>query len=169
MNIETSFLLRKPYIAADPVSPLVAPITVKCSRSPLVLPTFLLTRKNSNMFPKNCNATSLNAKVGPWNSSSKWIFLSLSSVIVGVTLGTLKFEYDLCTMFLRAADGTSAVEMYKLKIWKASSSNDRLSQSFCQFSGKEGIASGINNPLSRARPLRRTSSKESYAILAFAK
>lgn len=50
---------------------------------------------------QSCNATSLNAKVGPWDSSSKWILLSLSSVTVGVTLGTLKVEYDLCIMSLR--------------------------------------------------------------------
>ena len=29
MNTDTSFFRRKPYIAADPVSPLVAPITMK--------------------------------------------------------------------------------------------------------------------------------------------
>lgn len=72
-------------------------------------------------------------------------------------------------MSLGAADGTSEAEMYKVKIWKASSSNDRLSHSFCQFRGNEGIASGMNNPLSGARPLRRTSSMESYTVLAFAK
>jgi len=49
-NTETSFLPLKPYIAALPVSPLVAQRTVKCSRSLPNFPSFLLTRKNSNRF-----------------------------------------------------------------------------------------------------------------------
>ena len=79
-------------------------------------------------------------------------------------LDTLKVEYDLCMVSLRAAGGISAGEMYRLKIWKASSSNDRLSQSLCQFGGKHGISSGMNNPLSDASPLRMTSSKESCSF-----
>lgn len=61
MKTEISFLLLKPSIAAAPVSPEVAAITVKCSRFLPILPLFLLTRKNSYKFPKNCNATSLKA------------------------------------------------------------------------------------------------------------
>ena len=49
-NTETSFLPLKPYIAALPVSPLVAQTTAKCSRSLPDFPSFLLTRKNSNRF-----------------------------------------------------------------------------------------------------------------------
>ena len=49
-NTETSFLPLKPYMAALPVSPLVAQRTVKCSRSLPDFPSFLLTRKNSNRF-----------------------------------------------------------------------------------------------------------------------
>ena len=55
-----------------PVSPLVAPTTVKdFGRSPadLLIGAFLLARKTSNRFPKSCSATSLNEKVGPWKSS----------------------------------------------------------------------------------------------------
>lgn len=49
-----------------PVSPLVAPTTVNFSlSSPGPFPSFLLFKKNSNKFPKSCNATSLNANVGP--------------------------------------------------------------------------------------------------------
>ena len=52
-----------------PVSPLVAPTTVNLSLSPLPLPAFLLAKQYSNTFPKNCNATSLKANVGPCQSS----------------------------------------------------------------------------------------------------
>lgn len=65
MKTDTSFFPLNPYIAADPVSPLVAPITVKWCRSFPFFPSFRLTRKYSNKFPRNCNATSLNANVGP--------------------------------------------------------------------------------------------------------
>ena len=54
-----------PSIAADPVSPLVAPTIV--IRRPLRASTW------SNIRPTNWRATSLNARVGPWNnSSSHW-------------------------------------------------------------------------------------------------
>jgi hypothetical protein len=63
-----------------PVSPLVAPTTVKDSgRSPADLCAFLLARKNSNRLPRSCNATSLNEKVGAWKSS-RMNSLSLSFV-----------------------------------------------------------------------------------------
>ena len=54
-----------PSIAAEPVSPEVAPTIV--TRLPCCESTC------SNNRPTNCRATSLNASVGPWNSSStKW-------------------------------------------------------------------------------------------------
>lgn len=52
-------------MAADPVSPDVAPRT---ARRPLLEP---VERKYSKKLPSICSATSLNAKVGPWNSSCK--------------------------------------------------------------------------------------------------
>jgi len=61
--------------------------------------------------PQELQRNILERKVGPWNSSSKWIFLSLSSVTVGVTLGTLKVAYEFCMMSLSAAGGISAGEM----------------------------------------------------------
>ena len=70
-------------------------------------------------------------------------------------------------MSLRDGGGISAGEMNGLKILIASPSKGRLAQSFCQFGGREGISSGMNNPLSGARPLSTTSSKESYSSLAF--
>jgi hypothetical protein len=94
--------------------------------------------------------------------SRKWTLLSLSSVTVGVTLGTLKVEYDLCIMSFREGGGISAGEMYRLKTSNASPWKGRLALSFCQFGGREGISSGMNNPLSGARSFRTTSSKESY-------
>jgi hypothetical protein len=65
-------------------------------------------------------------------------------------------------MPLRESYGISAGEMYRLKILNARSSNDRFAQSFFQFDGREGIASGTNSPLSDARPFRTASSKETY-------
>src|SRR5271170_6603685 len=65
-------------------------------------------------------------------------------------------------MPLRESCGISAGEMYRHKISNARSSNDRFAQSFFQFGGREGIASGTNSPLSDARPFRTASSKETY-------
>ena len=62
---------------------------------------------------------------------------------------------------LSAAGWISAGEIYKLNIRNASSSNDSFSQSRCQSNGNEGISSGMNSPLSDARPLSTTSSKDS--------
>ena len=55
-------LPRQASIAAEPVSPEVAPtmVTRRPSRSSTC----------SNKPPRNCIARSLNASVGPWNSSS---------------------------------------------------------------------------------------------------
>ena len=59
----TFFFPRRPWIAALPVSPEVAPrIVIAFCVDPCV-------KKYSNRFPKNCNATSLKANVGPWNNS----------------------------------------------------------------------------------------------------
>ena len=66
-----------PAIAAEPVSPLVAPRIVMRGGSDedadtaafpittVVLAAALLARRYSNRFPKNCSAQSLNAQVGP--------------------------------------------------------------------------------------------------------
>ena len=49
-----------------PVSPLVAPTTVNFSCfSPGTFLAFRRSKKNSNRLPSSCNATSLNANVGP--------------------------------------------------------------------------------------------------------
>ena len=53
---------RTASIAADPVSPLVAPTIMTCSSRSAS--TWSKSR------PTSCSATSLNASVGPWNSSS---------------------------------------------------------------------------------------------------
>lgn len=79
-----------------PVSPLVAPTTVNFSgTSPDDFFAFLRFKKNSNRLPKSCNATSLNANVGPWKSS-RMNFLSFS-LCTGVTSGCLKVLYDFST------------------------------------------------------------------------
>ena len=52
-----------PSIAALPVSPLVAPTIITRS--------LRAVRIVSNKRPSSCNATSLKARVGPWNSSMR--------------------------------------------------------------------------------------------------
>ena len=61
--------LKEQSEADLPVSPLVAPTTVSlcCCPSP---DEFFLFKKNSNRLPRNWRATSLNANVGPCQSSS---------------------------------------------------------------------------------------------------
>lgn len=92
-----SRLLRRPAMAADPVSPEVAPRIFKrclCLAS-AVKAAFLRAKKYSNRFPKNCNATSLKAKVGPCQSSRIY---SASRVFTrGVISECLKVEYDRLT------------------------------------------------------------------------
>jgi hypothetical protein len=56
---------RQASIAAEPVSPLVAPTMV--IRSPRAASTW------SNRSPRSCRATSLKASVGPWNSSKSQV------------------------------------------------------------------------------------------------
>ncbi len=67
-------------IAAEPVSPLVAPTIVRRpSRR---------ERNSSNSRPSSCRATSLKASVGPWNSSSS--HCRSSSCLSGVTAAWAK-------------------------------------------------------------------------------
>jgi len=54
---------RQASMAAEPVSPLVAPTMVM--RSPRLASTW------SNSRPSSCMAMSLKASVGPWNNSSE--------------------------------------------------------------------------------------------------
>ena len=52
-------------MAAEPVSPEVATTTLSsCPRLP---------RMYSKRLPRNWSATSLNARVGPWKSSIRWM------------------------------------------------------------------------------------------------
>ena len=68
---------RKASMAAEPVSPEVAPTMV--ARAPRSARMWSITRA------RNCIATSLKASVGPWNSSStKWLgAISTSGVTEG--------------------------------------------------------------------------------------
>ena len=61
MNTSTPSSPRNASMAAEPVSPEVAPTTVRR------LPSS--ASACSNMRPISCIATSLKASVGPWNSS----------------------------------------------------------------------------------------------------
>ena len=67
-------------MAAEPVSPLVAPTIV--IRSPRRASAWSKRR------PKSCIATSLKARVGPWNSSSAKVRWSIWAS--GVTAGWAK-------------------------------------------------------------------------------
>ena len=61
MKMSIASRSRQASIAAEPVSPEVAPTMVTRS--------FRFARTVSNRRPSSCSATSLNASVGPWNSS----------------------------------------------------------------------------------------------------
>jgi hypothetical protein len=79
-------------LAYLPVSPLVAPTIVNASlASSSFFPSFLLFKKYSNRLPKNCNATSLNANVGPCHNSSTYS-PSSPSFFNGVVSGWRKVE-----------------------------------------------------------------------------
>ena len=71
---------RQASMAAEPVSPEVAPMMV--TRLPSCSST------QSNMRPRSCIATSLKASVGPWNSSC--VHRSVSSCTRGTTAGWRK-------------------------------------------------------------------------------
>jgi hypothetical protein len=72
MNTSTLDRPRNASIAADPVSPLVAPTMVM--RSPDFASAACI------IWPISCMAKSLKASVGPWNSSSrKWFGASCTS------------------------------------------------------------------------------------------
>lgn len=95
-----------------PVSPLVAPTTVNLSFSfsPFAIFTlFLLSKKNSNKFPRSCKATSLNANVGPCHNSKTNFFSPIC--LRGVTSGCLNVSYDLSTSLLRSDSEISSWEM----------------------------------------------------------
>jgi len=102
MKHSTPDLPRSPWIADDPVSPDVAPTTV------MRLPG-RSERRCSKRLPRNWSATSLNANVGPWNSSS----VCIPSVIgtVGVTSASRNVPYERAMMSLSLASGTSSGPM----------------------------------------------------------
>lgn len=92
-----------------PVSPEVAPTTVNCSFSSSFLSLFLLSRKYAKTLPKNCNATSLKAHVGPCHSS---ITYSLSPVWRrGVVRSARKVAYDLLMSSFKSDSGMSDAGM----------------------------------------------------------
>ena len=75
MKISTRSRSRQASIAAEPVSPEVAPTMVtRC---------FLRASTASNSRPTTCSAKSLKASVGPWNCSISQ--RSLSSCLSGAT------------------------------------------------------------------------------------
>jgi hypothetical protein len=95
-----------------PVSPLVAPTTVNFSVfSPGAFLAFRRSRKNPNRFPSSCSATSLNANVGPWNSSSTNVFSS--SFFSGVISGCRKLLYDFSTRDRSSSREISDGDMYR--------------------------------------------------------
>lgn len=99
-------------MAALPVSPDVAPMTVRvCRFSVGCLEAFLRTRKYSKRLPTNWRATSLKAKVGPWKSSRIWRLSEGMRVFRGVISGWRKVEYDFSMRVLRSSEGISEGEM----------------------------------------------------------
>ncbi len=83
MTMSTASRSRQASMAAEPVSPEVAPTMVM--RSPRLASTW------SNSRPTSCSAMSLKARVGPWKSSSA--NSRASSCTSGATAGCLKPAY----------------------------------------------------------------------------
>lgn len=63
---------------------------------------------------------------------------------------------------LRSPEGISEGEMYRERTSYARSWNERLAQAVDQSEGSDGIVSGMNRPLSLARPLSTAASKENW-------
>ena len=91
--------------------------------------------------PRNCNATSLNAKVGPCQSSSTY---SLSSTCFsGVVCSCLKVAYDRLMISARSSDGTELGETKREMMRKESSAKERFFHDSFQSDGRIGIPSGM--------------------------
>ena len=143
---------RKPLATAEPVSPDVATSTLTC-----FLPS--LRMKYCNSLAMNRAPTSLNASVGPWNSSSEYIFSST------FTAGVSKASVSQ-TMSLRAFSSTSSPKK-ACATWQAISWNDILSMSSKKLPDRDFIRSGMYRPLSGARPLTTASSRVASGALPF--
>ena len=151
MKQSTPALPRRPWMAAGPMSPLVAPRMVSVAPSPLRL------RKYSKRLPSSCSATSLKANVGPWNSSSTYRFAC--SCVTGVTSACRKACALRSTRSRRSAAGIWSSCTY-LRSTKYITSVHGCPRSSSISSGStSGIVSGTNRPLSRHSPPSTTSSK----------
>lgn len=136
-----------------PVSPLVAPTTVSFSGcSPGAFRAFRRSRKNSNKFPNNCKATSLNANVGPWKSSRTYLFSS--SFLRGVMSGCRNVWYDFCTSLRRSTSDISSREIYRERTATERSTNEYDFHCVFQFGGRDGMVSGMYKPPFGAKPVR---------------
>lgn len=124
-----------------PVSPLVAPTTVNLSLSLPRLPSFLLVKQYSNTFPKNCNATSLNANVGPCHNSNTH---SLPPVLLnGVVSSCLNVPYDLSIISRRSSCGIDVSGINSDRMRKLSSAKERDFHDSRQLEGRTGTRSGM--------------------------
>ena len=135
------------------MSPLVAPTTVNLSCFSLsAFLIFLLIRKNSKRFPSNCNATSLKAKVGPWNNSRTKV-LSFN-FFKGVMSGCLNVLYDFSTK-ARSSDRESSLGEMNSERTSVEISMKLYSLHLdCHPSGSWGMDSGMYRPPFGARPVK---------------
>lgn len=136
-----------------PVSPLVAPTTVRLSCfSPGAFLAFRRSKKNSNRLPSSCKATSLNANVGPWNNSNTNVFSS--NFLSGAMSGCRNEAYDRSTKVRSSFLDISSGDMYRDKMATDKSTNEYDSHSVFQFVGRDGIWDGMYRPPFGARPVR---------------
>ena len=151
-------------MAAPPVSPLVAPTTVM----PLLDWSFL--RKSSKRLPRNCRATSLKAKVGPWKSSQtqrffKSMLLALGwrvgNFLVGVTSSCEKEEKERMHKSFNSVSLTSETSINGRYSLNASWSKERVEKEVISWRENVGMLVGTYNPPSGASPWRTAWRKES--------
>ena len=136
-----------PSIAAEPVSPLVAPTIV--TRSPRSASTW------SNSRPTSCRATSLNASVGPWNSSSSQWWSPICTSGTTAAWRNVAYASSHSRSERRVVD-LAADERRHDRARRARRTSRRPATS-----GSAGHVAGTYRPPSVARPASSTSAKPS--------
>ena len=147
----TSLTPRKPLATAAPVSPEVATNTVTLFVLPLL--------KYSKQRAIKRAPTSLNAMVGPWNSSRVDMFL------LSDTIGKSKDRVS-SIIFFRIPSGISGVTNCFIAS-KAISTSDRVSMFSKNDFDKGVVFSGKYSPLSSANPLITASLKDTSSAFLF--
>jgi len=154
MNTFTRALPLSAYSADEPVSPLVAPSTLRFRSC--------FSRTCSKRFPRSCSAMSLNASVGPLERPRTCRFGS--SVLSGVISGVPKTSgvYVRSTIPFSAAPGKSSAKKRMISNARRGYGRSRIASSLGRVI--RGHCSGTARPPSGARPSSRMSVKDCCAL-----